>query len=182
MFRLASIPGLTMDSRGLKDRMNAFNMVITEADHQRFSAVLKKLTLESNARLAFLLDKAGQQIAIAGNLAEIDATSLASLTAGNVAATEGVAQLIGEKEFTTLFHEGTRENLHISLVNNRVILLVIFDEHSSLGLVRLRVEQSSPELAEIVAEMTARASQGTGLPDTEALSEITAEDIDALFS
>ena len=118
--------------------MSAFNMVITESDHQRFSDVLEKLATGSNAKLAFLLDKAGQQIAVAGRLADVDTTSLASLTAGNVAATEGVAQLIGEREFTTLFHEGNRENMHISLVNNRVILLVVFDEQSSLGLVRLR--------------------------------------------
>ena len=47
-------------------------------------------------------------------------------TAGNVAATDGLAKLIGEKEFSILFHEGERDNIHISLVAQRVILVVIF--------------------------------------------------------
>jgi len=63
------------------------------------------------------------------------------LTAGNIAATGGLAKLIGEREFSILFHEGERDNLHISIVGQRVILVVIFDQKSSLGLVRLRVKE-----------------------------------------
>ncbi len=164
--------------------MTAFNMVVTVTDHERFMVVLEKLAREANAKFVFLVDKAGQQIASAGNLDEIDPTSLASLTAGNVAATEGVAQLVGEKEFTTQFHEGKHENLHITVIGKRVILLLVFDERSSLGLVRLRVEQSSPALSEIVEDMNARAKSGARSSAAEAgiLDEITAEDIEALFS
>ena len=71
---------------------------------------------------------------------------MASLTAGNVAATDALAKLIGEKEFSVLFHEGERDNIHISIVGLRVILVVIFDERSSLGLVRLRVKKAAVEL------------------------------------
>src|SRR6266705_3664012 len=87
-----------------------------------------------------------QQIAVEGDMRGVDATSLASLTAGNVAATDGLAKHIGEKEFSILFHEGERDNIHISLVAQRVILVVIFDDRSSLGLVRLRVKKASQEL------------------------------------
>ncbi len=61
--------------------------------------------------------------------------------AGKIAATGGLAKLIGEKEFSTLFHEGVRDKLHISIVASRVILVVIFDSRSRLGLVRLRVKK-----------------------------------------
>ena len=91
--------------------------------------------------MVFLVDKNGQQIAYNGDINNLDTTSLASLTAGNVAATDGLARLIGEKEFSVLFHEGERDNIHISIVGKRVILVVIFDERSSLGLVRLRVKK-----------------------------------------
>ena len=57
-----------------------------------------------------------------------------------------LAKLIGEKEFSVLFHEGERDNIHISIVGLRVILVVIFDERSSLGLVRLRVKKAAVEL------------------------------------
>ena len=58
--------------------MTAFDMVVTESDHARFITVLDQLAREANAKFTFLLDKAGQQIASTGNLAEIDPTSLAS--------------------------------------------------------------------------------------------------------
>src|SRR5260370_10751452 len=100
-------------------------------------------------KIDFLVDKNGQLIASVGATENLDTTSLASLTAGNIAATGGLAKLIGEKEFSILFHEGERDNLHISIIGGRVILVVIFDTRSSLGLVRLRVKKASDELNKI---------------------------------
>jgi len=158
------------------------NTVITTEDHSRFMAILESLDREANAKFCFLLDKSGQQIAATGEMDEIDPTSLASLTAGNVAATEGVAQLVGENEFTTLFHEGTRESLHINVVGGRVILLVVFDARSSLGLVRLRVEQCCPELQVVVEEMINRTDESLASAEQAVnLGEITDADLDALF-
>jgi len=109
----------------------------------------------------------------------VDATSLASLTAGNVAATDGLAKLIGEKEFSILFHEGERDNIHISLVAQRVILVVIFDERSSLGLVRLRVRKATEELNSIFESLLKKVQDpGASSP----FSEITDDDIDNLFN
>ena len=159
--------------------MAAATIIVTEQDHARFLSVLEHLDRDTNAKFVFLLDKTGQQIASAGELDEVDPTSLASLTAGNVAATEGVAQLVGEPGFTTLFHEGRRDNLHISVVANRVILLVVFDERSSLGLVRLRVGQHLDSLTEIVRDMMTRC-ESVGA-SALGLGEITDADLDALF-
>ncbi len=157
-------------------------MIVLEADHSRFVSILDRLRSEANSRFVFLMDKNGQSIASSGDLSDADPTALASLAAGNVAATEGLAELIGENKFSTLFHEGRSESLHISLIANKVILLVIFDEHSSLGLVRLRVQQRSPELESAVDEMMARMEQSAAAPvSSAALTEITDEDIDALF-
>jgi predicted regulator of Ras-like GTPase activity (Roadblock/LC7/MglB family) len=156
-------------------------LVILEEDHASFVTILETLKTESNARFVFLLDKNGQQIARTGDLQEADPTALASLTAGNVAATEGLASLIGETEFSTLFHEGTKDSLHISLISNKIILLVIFDEHSSLGLVRLRVKQRANELAGIIQTVLTRDNGGADALPTASLAEITDEDIDALF-
>jgi predicted regulator of Ras-like GTPase activity (Roadblock/LC7/MglB family) len=159
------------------------DMVVLEGDQQRLTQVLDALRDESNARLAFLLDKNGQHIACSGSLDGVDPTALASLTAGNVAATEGLAALVGEDEFPSLFHEGREENLFISVVSRRVILLLAFDEHSSLGLVRLRVNQRAPELKTVVDEMLERVASGASAASAPAavLGEITDEDIEALF-
>jgi predicted regulator of Ras-like GTPase activity (Roadblock/LC7/MglB family) len=100
------------------------------------------------------------------------------LTAGNIAATSGLAKLIGEKEFPNVFHEGEKDNLHLSIVAQRAILVVMFDARSSLGLVRLRVKKSSEELTAIFTTMVAKAaSHEQGTP----FGEITDDDIDNLF-
>jgi predicted regulator of Ras-like GTPase activity (Roadblock/LC7/MglB family) len=162
--------------------MAAGNIIVTEQDHRRFMSVLGDLNRDANAKFVFLLDKSGQQIAATGELDDVDPTSLASLTAGNVAATEGVAQLVGEDGFTTLYHEGKRDSLHISVVAGRAILLVVFDARSSLGLVRLRVEQFLPQLATIVTDMLGRSEPAASAArDAASFGAITDADIDALF-
>jgi predicted regulator of Ras-like GTPase activity (Roadblock/LC7/MglB family) len=164
--------------------MVAVELVLYQEEFQRLDQALKKLRSEANARAIFLIDKTGQQIAAAGELDQFDTTSLASLTAGNVAATDGLAKLIGEREFSVLFHEGKRDHIHISIVAKRAILLVIFDDRSSLGLVRLRVKRSTQDLDHIFEDMQSKGEKGatTGPAHTSPFSEITDEDIDALFS
>src|SRR5512140_1704472 len=122
------------------------DFVLFDEEFQQIKDVIGRLKTDAQANVVFLVDKNGQQIAATGDLASLDTTSLASLTAGNVAATDGLARLIGEKEFSILFHEGEKDNIHISIVAQRVILVVIFDERSSLGLVRLRVRRATGEL------------------------------------
>ena len=141
--------------------------------------------IDANAKVVFLVDKNGQQIAAHGDIENLDTTSLASLTAGNVAATDGLARLIGEKEFSILFHEGEKDNIHISIVAQRVILVVIFDERSSLGLVRLRVKKASQELNDVFARIMSKVEReraAAGAAFESPFAEITDEDIDSLFS
>jgi predicted regulator of Ras-like GTPase activity (Roadblock/LC7/MglB family) len=157
------------------------NLVMYEEEFDRINSVLGRLWVDANAKIVFLVDKNGQQIAAKGDLEKVDATSLASLTAGNVAATDGLARLIGEKEFSILFHEGERDNIHISIVGQRLILVVIFDERSSLGLVRLRVRKAAAELEDVLTQMANKAAE-QGQAPASPFAEITDEDIDALFT
>ncbi len=158
--------------------MNA-QMVMYEEEFNQITQVCERLTREANAKVVFLVDKNGQLIASCGQTENLDTTSLASLTAGNIAATGGLAKLIGEKEFSILFHEGERDNLHITIVRGRVILVVIFDSRSSLGLVRLRVKKAGADLGAIFDSLFKKIeAPGAGSP----FAEITDEDIDNLFS
>jgi predicted regulator of Ras-like GTPase activity (Roadblock/LC7/MglB family) len=163
--------------------MTSPDLVMYEEEYLQIREILGRLQSDSNSKFVFLVDKNGQQIASSGDMQGVDATSLASLTAGNVAATDGLAKLIGEKEFSILFHEGEKDNIHISLVAKRVILVVIFDERSSLGLVRLRVKKASQELERAFEALVQKAEQEQGAPSFESpFAEITDEDIDSLFS
>src|SRR3990170_7924023 len=135
------------------------DLVMYEEEYQQIKDILQRLQVDSNSKIVFLVDKNGQQIAVQGDMRGVDATSLASLTAGNVAATDGLAKLIGEKEFSVLFHEGEKDNIHISIVEQRVILVVIFDERSSLGLVRLRVKKAHGDLSDVFKVVLQKADQ-----------------------
>ncbi|MGH9368454.1 MAG: roadblock/LC7 domain-containing protein [Thermoanaerobaculia bacterium] len=165
--------------------MTAPDLVLYDEEFQRIRDSLLRLRHDANANVVFLVDKNGQQIAAVGELQTLDTTSLASLTAGNVAATDGLARLIGEKEFSILFHEGEKDNIHISIVAQRVILVVIFDERSSLGLVRLRVRRATTDLDKIFVDIAAKAEKEKESLSAEfesPFAEITDEDIDRLFS
>ena len=159
-------------------------MIMYEEEYQQVKTILSKLRTDANAKMVFLIDKNGQQIASHGDIGNLDTTSLASLTAGNVAATDGLARLIGEKEFPVLSHEGERDNIHISVVGGRVILVVIFDERSSLGLVRLRVKRASAELNDAFERIVNKAEQekASGSKRNTPFTEISDDDIDRLFS
>jgi predicted regulator of Ras-like GTPase activity (Roadblock/LC7/MglB family) len=153
-------------------------MVLYEDEFNRIQESVLGLVKAANAKVVFVVDKNGQLIAAAGEIDNIDTTSLASLTAGNIAATGGMAKLLREQEFATQYHEGKNQHIHIQLVGNRVILVVIFDSKSSLGLVRLRVRKSTEELNQIFEQMNRKPAGEQGSP----FAEITDEDIDNLFN
>ncbi len=152
-------------------------ILLREERFYEIKEVLARLRLDSGARVVFLVDKDGQQIAIQGEMGNLDTTSFASLVAGNVAATGGMAQLIGEKEFPTLSHEGEKESIHISVIG-RLLLVVVFDERSSLGLVKLRSKQIARQLVTLFEEIIRDGCEDVDSP----FSEITEADIDSLFS
>jgi len=163
--------------------MNGSDLIMYDEEFKKIDEELQKLYVQTNAKVVFLVDKNGQLIASAGDTHDIDTTSLASLTAGNIAATGGIARLLGEKEFTILFHEGETDNIHISLIGQRVILVVIFDKRSSLGLVRLRVKKATESLSVIFHDITSKSEKekSEGRMDESPFAEISDEDIDNLF-
>ncbi|MGD8375481.1 MAG: roadblock/LC7 domain-containing protein [Acidobacteriota bacterium] len=159
------------------------DLVMFDEEYGHLKEAVRSLRKDANAKAVFLVDKNGQQIASAGELEQLDGTSLASLTAGTVAATDGLARILGEKEFSVIFHEGERDSLHISVVSSRMILVVIFDERSSLGLVRLRVRKTQEVMTGVFAQMEVKSAQQAAPAQSDSpFAEITDDDIDALFS
>ncbi|MBB83790.1 MAG: dynein regulation protein LC7 [Deltaproteobacteria bacterium] len=154
-------------------------LVMQQEDFDRVLAIIQKLVRDANAKAVFVVDKAGQLVGEAGEMQGLDSTSLASLTAGCVAATGGLAKVVGEEEFPIHFHQGQRDNLHMTLVGDRMILVVVFDERSSLGLVRLRVKKAGAELAKVFEEVRKKAEAHHA---SSPFAEITDDDIDNLFN
>jgi predicted regulator of Ras-like GTPase activity (Roadblock/LC7/MglB family) len=161
------------------------DLIIYPEEFAEIRNILAQLAIEVRAKLVFLVDRNGQPIASHGESEAIDTMSLSSLAAGNVAATEGLAKLLGEREFSVLFHEGERDNIHFSIVAHRAILVVIFDHRTPVGLVRLRVRKSSAQFEGVFERIMAKLERDkpiSGTTEGLLFPEITDEDIDRLFS
>ncbi len=155
------------------------NMVMYDEEARQIQVVCDRLARDANAKAVLVIDKNGQPIAQSGETDHLDVTSLSSLTAGNVAATGGIAKLLAEREFQGQFHEGEKTNIHISIVAQRVILVVLFDERSTIGLIRLRVKKAAVELTRILEALIKKAASANA---PSVFAEITDDDIDNLFN
>jgi len=154
--------------------------IIQERQFQRIKSILARLCVECAARVVFLVDRDGQPIAFHGDIGDMDTTSFSSLAAGNVAATTSMAKLIGEDEFPAVVHEGERESIYIGVIG-RSLLVVVFDERSTVGLVKIRSKRASFEIAAAIQEVV---TESANFRSTNAsfFAEITDDDIDSLFA
>ena len=155
-------------------------VIINEKNFKKIKSVLTRLCVESAARVVFLVDRDGQPIAFHGNIGTMDTTSFSSLAAGNVAATTSMAKLIGEEEFPAVVHEGERESIFISVIG-RSLLAVVFDDNSTLSLVKLRAKKASFQVAKVLEEI-ALDTANQSLSETSFFAEVTDDDIDSLFN
>lgn len=131
--------------------------ILQEHQFHRLKNILARLCVECAARCVFLVDRDGQPIAFHGEIGDMDTTSFASLAAGNVAATSSMAKLIGEEVFPSVFHEGEHDSIFISVIG-RSLLVVVFDERSTLSLVKLRTKRGSFEVAAVLDEAVAESA------------------------
>lgn len=154
--------------------------ILQEQQFQKLKTVLARLCVECAARVVFLVDRDGQTIAFHGDIGDMDTTSFSSLAAGNVAATSSMAKLIGEDVFPAVFHEGERESIFISVIG-RSLLVTVFDERSTVGLVKIRTKRASFEVAAILEEAV-KSAAAFNVNSPSVFAEITDEDIDSLFS
>ncbi len=127
-------------------------MIVTDEKARQLKEVLDRQLLAIGVSLAILIDEAGNVIVSAGNVNGVDTTSLAALAAANFGATAQIAKLLGEEDFSILYHKGKKDNIHFSKIGMDFILVTVFTDDIPLGLVRLRVSQVAQELLDLLAE------------------------------
>lgn len=155
---------------------------LDENDYRRITERLNELLKESSARCALLVDRAGQLLASVGEQPSFDPTAFASLTAADFSANDQLARMIGEPEFASLFHQGEKESMYLADVARRVILVVLFDERTTVGMVRLRVKHAVGELVSLFDEMFRRGAPGAAAGGGPGgLLEGADDEIDKLF-
>ncbi len=130
---------------------------MTYALDQKHLDAIEEVLLEDIFNLGvhcvFLIDMAGNVIANL-NDGEIkhDIYSLAALAAGNFGAVSSMAKIIGEDEFSLLFHKGEKENIHFSKVSNDFLLITIFGKELSLGFLRLKVSEAIEKIERLLGQ------------------------------
>ena len=151
----------------------------TEDDFGAITKSLQKFLFESNARCALLVDRSGQLVATVGEQPHFDPTAFATLTAADFSANDQLAKLIGETDFNSLFHQGERESMYLADIARRVILVVLFDTRTTLGLVRLKMKETVGELTKLFEQVFSRGNDGQ--PQPQGLLHGAEDEIDKLF-
>lgn len=158
--------------------VGAASWSFTEDDFGAITKSLQRFLHESNARCALLVDRTGQLVATVGEQPDFDPTAFATLTAADFSANDQLAKLIGETDFNSLFHQGEKESMYLADVARRVILVVIFDNRTTLGLVRLKLKPAIDELGRLFQQVFERGAAGQGGPNLLAGAD---DEIDKLF-
>lgn len=153
-----------------------------ERDFLRIDKLLQAFLFDSNSRCVLLVDRTGQLITTAGEKPEFDSVAFSSLAAADFSANDQLASMIGENEFSSLFHQGEKESMYLADVAKRVILVVLFDNRTTLGMIRIKTKVLVRELSEIFREMFGRHAAGQPAVRVESAFVDEAEDeIDRLF-
>lgn len=160
--------------------VGAASWSFTEDDFGAINQALQRFLHDCNARCALLVDRSGQLVTTVGEQPTFDATAFATLTAADFSANDQLARLIGETDFNTLFHQGERESMLLADVARRIILVVLFDNRTTLGMVKLRVKSTVGELSQVFNDMFARGSAGGAQVETGFVGEAE-DEIDKLF-
>jgi predicted regulator of Ras-like GTPase activity (Roadblock/LC7/MglB family) len=129
------------------------NFKVFEEDYWAINTILQELLKNSNSSSVLLLDKTGQLISSLGEPPQFDLHSFASLCAADFEANAQLAVLIGEKDFSTLYHQGSNESMYLARVEQNIILVILFDKRTTLGLVRLRAKKALDNLSTVIRRL-----------------------------
>ncbi len=122
------------------------SLIVTRNEIRKLEDIVGKELLEAGADHVIIVDFSGNLIMHQGSLHMEDIFSLAALSAANFAATAEIAKLIGEEDFSLLFHKGDKRNIHFSRLGTEYIIITLFNENVSLGLIRLRLNRAVEQM------------------------------------
>jgi predicted regulator of Ras-like GTPase activity (Roadblock/LC7/MglB family) len=132
-------------------------LVFYKEDIDSLNAIIDAFLKQSAAKCALLIDKDGHMVTGRGATQKIDVDTISALVAGSFAATREMAKLLGEDEFSALFHQGKSDNIQLSLVGDRALFTAIFDEQTTVGMVRLYANEAAKRMAAIFRKKASEA-------------------------
>lgn len=157
--------------------MGTNTLALHENEFQRIRTILVRMQKELHAQLVLLISRSGQPIVIVGPADDIDVTALASLSAANLAATDGLANIVGEREFSVLVHQGRQRSLFISDLLKRFSLVLVFDASASSGLVRYKCKRTTLLLEEVIRDFQRRMEESETVSEVPQFSDEELEEL-----
>jgi len=135
------------------------NLIVSDAELTTIAALISRLMAETNASYIMLLDKSGQVILTQGQAGIHDATALGALLAGAFSSSRHVAELLGERDFKTIFQQGTQENIYTTMIEDQWLLVIVFDKVTHIGLVKVLSKKATEELGRVLARVRADSTR-----------------------
>jgi predicted regulator of Ras-like GTPase activity (Roadblock/LC7/MglB family) len=135
------------------------SLIISDRELAIISTALNKLMNDTNATSVMLIDKSGQVIATQGTGVRRNATSLGALLAGAFSSSRHIAELLGEKDFRTIFQQGVRENIFTTMIEEQWLLVIVFDKLTHIGLVKVLSKKAADEMERILERVRVDTSQ-----------------------
>jgi len=129
-------------------------------DVRQLDALLLAYQRDTDARLVALTDRSGRLLTSVGDVGDMDLVSFASLVAGEFAASGQLAAQLGEAEFASLYHQGPDRSMFLADVGGAAILAVLFDDRTTLGLVRVKAKSLVPRSASVFEQLRTRGPLG----------------------
>ena len=154
-------------------------LILTKTEITAIHRTLLQMLKQSEAKCAILVDADGKCLAKKGFTQNIDTDALAALIAGSFASTRAMAALVGETDFTVLFHQGEKDHVHNILVDDDTILTIIFDDRTTIGMVRLYSKESAKAIKETLIKARSKPLPSNRPVDIERDVE---DRLDDLFS
>lgn len=130
--------------------MTEYNLIIEQEDASLLDQCLIRFVEDTGVRLALLMGRDGYLRASQGERKDVGVESLCALAVGAFASSEALARMAGESEFNSIFHQGVRASVYISMVGDSHLLLTLFDYHGSAPLVRLQAKVTSEAIISIL--------------------------------
>ncbi len=127
------------------------SLILGRQHLDKIQDTLQKNLIGLGVQNTMLIDMAGNVIVTVDNgVKKRDMYSLAALAAANFGAMCSMAKIVGEDEFSLLFHKGQKENIYFSRVNDEFLLINIFNNDVTLGFLRLKMAQVIEELSSVL--------------------------------
>lgn len=151
-------------------------------DVRTLESLLTSFITDTQARFAMLADRSGRLLTMVGDAGAMDQVTFASLVAGDFAASDQLASLLGEDEFNSLYHQGEDRAMYLADVGGWAILAALFDSRTTLGMVRLKSKVVVPEFASLFSDLATRSRVRADLGLESGWIAEAESEIDRLFA